>query len=152
MLLLVSPIAHAHRPVIVKSQSSREKPVLVKEPEISYAYYGELVGEPHYYRIIYSEEFILYVNILVPDFSPKAEPIVKHDMSFQVSNDKQILFTAQGNESGWERFYERYGRDHYYMGPEFEQKVSAGTYHIKIFNEKNTGKYALAIELVVRKK
>ena len=85
ILLFVSSIAHAHRPVIVKSNSSREKPVEVKKPEISYAYYGELVGEPYYYRIVYPKEFILYVNILIPDFSPKAEPIVKHDMSFQIS-------------------------------------------------------------------
>jgi monofunctional biosynthetic peptidoglycan transglycosylase len=145
ILLFVSSIAHAHRPVIVKNNSSREKPVEVKKPEISYAYYGELVGEPHYYRIVYPKEFILYVNILIPDFSPKSEPIVKHDMSFQISTDEQSLFIAEGNESEWRRFYERYGRDHYYMGPEFEQKVSAGTYHIKIFNEKNDGKYALAI-------
>jgi NADH dehydrogenase [ubiquinone] 1 alpha subcomplex assembly factor 1 len=145
ILLLVSSTAHAHRPVIVKSQSSREKPVLVKEPEISYAYYGELVGEPHYYRIVYPKEFVLYANILVPDFSPKAEPISKHDMSFQILAEGESLFMAEGNKSEWRRFYERYGRDHYYMGPEFEQKVSAGTYHIKIFNGKNVGKYALAI-------
>jgi NADH dehydrogenase [ubiquinone] 1 alpha subcomplex assembly factor 1 len=145
ILFLVSSIAHAHRPVIVKNQSSKEKPVLVKEPEISYAYYGELVGEPHYYKIVYPKEFILYVNVLVPDFSPKTEPIPKHDMSFQISADAQPLFTAEGNESEWQRFYERYGRDHYYMGPEFEQGVPAGTYLIKVFSGNNKGKYALAI-------
>jgi monofunctional biosynthetic peptidoglycan transglycosylase len=131
--------------VIVKNQSSKEKPVLVKKPEISYAYYGELVGEPHYYKIVYPKEFILYVNILVPDFSPKTEPVPKHDMSFQISVDAQSLFTAEGNESEWQRFYEKYGRDHYYMGPEFEQRVPAGTYYIKVFSSNNRGKYALAI-------
>ena len=130
ILLLVSSIAHAHRPVIVRSQSSREKPVLVKEPEISYAYYGELVGEPHYYRIEYPKEFILYVNILVPDFYPKTEPISKHDMSFQILAEGEPLFMAEGSKSEWRRFYERYGRDHYYMGPEYEQNVPAGTYYM----------------------
>jgi monofunctional biosynthetic peptidoglycan transglycosylase len=145
ILFLSSSIAHAHKPVIVKNQSAKGKPVQVKEPEISHAYYGELVGEPHYYTIVYPKEFILYVNILVPDFSPKTEPISRHDMSFQISADVKTLFTAEGSESKWRRFYERYGRDHYYMGPEFEQRVLAGTYHIKVLNRNNKGKYALAI-------
>ena len=145
VLFLSSSIAHAHKPVIVKSQSAREKPVKVKDPEISHAYYGELVGEPHYYRIVSPREFIFYVNILVPDFSPETEPISKHDMSFQVLTEEEPLFLADGSKSEWRRFYERYGRDHYYMGPEFEQRVSAGTYHIKVLNRNNKGKYALAI-------
>jgi NADH dehydrogenase [ubiquinone] 1 alpha subcomplex assembly factor 1 len=145
ILLLFSSIAHAHKPVIVKSKSSKDNPVLVKEPEISYAYYGKLVGEPHYYRIVYPKEFILYVNILVPDFSPKEELIPKHDMSFQILTEGESLFMAEGGKSEWRRFYEKYGRDHYYMGPEFEQKVPPGTYHIKVFNNSNRGKYSLAI-------
>lgn len=66
-------------------------------------------------------------------------------MSFQVLAEGESLFMADGNKSEWRRFYERYGRDHYYMGPEFEQRVSAGTYHIKVFSNSNKGKYALAI-------
>ena len=145
ILFLASSIAQAHQPVIVKSQSSKDKPVLVKKPEISHAYYGELVGEPHYYRIVSPKEFILYVNILVPDFSPKTEPIAKHDMSFQVLVEEESLFMVDGSRSEWHRFYERYGRDHYYMGPEYERNVPAGTYYIKVFNRNNAGKYALAI-------
>jgi len=145
ILLLSAATAHAHRPVIVKKQSSREKPVLVKKPEISYAYYGELAGEPHYYKIVSSKPFTLYVNILVPDLSPKTEPITKHDMSFQVLKDDASIFTAGGNDAEWKRFYEKYGRDHYYMGPEFEQKMDAETYYVKVFNKENTGRYSLAI-------
>ncbi len=145
IVFLMSSVAYAHQPVIVKNQSSREKPVMVKEPEISYAYYGELAGEPHHYRIVYPRQFTLYVNILVPDFSPKTEPITTHDMSFQILADEEILFTTVGEEPEWKRFYERYGRDHYYMGPEFERSVSAGTYHVEVFNKRNIGKYALAI-------
>ncbi|MBM3211673.1 DUF4174 domain-containing protein [Candidatus Poribacteria bacterium] len=145
ILLVSSTMAYAHRPVIIKDQSSKDNPVLVKEPEISYAYYGQLVGEAHYYKIVYPKEFVLYVNILVPDFYPKAEAIAKHDMSFQILTEEKILSMANGRESEWRRFYEPFGRDHYYMGPEFEKRVSAGTYHIKVFNSNNTGKYALAI-------
>jgi len=154
ILLLFTAMAYAHNPVIVKKDSSKEKPVLIEKPEISYAYYGELSGEPHYYKIVSSKPFTLYVNILVPDYSPKTNPILRHDMSFQVLKDANdspdpaksgtVIFTAEGMNSDWRRFYEEYGRDHYYWGPEFEQKAGAGTYYIKVYNKNNTGKYSLA--------
>jgi len=144
MLLFIAAIAHAHNPVIVKKDSSKEKPVLIEKPEISYAYYGELAGEPHYYKIVSPKPFTLYVNILVPDYSPKTDPIMRHDMSFQVLKDDTVIFTAEGMNSDWHRFYEEYGKDHYYMGPEFEQKADAGTYYVKVYNKNNDGKYSLA--------
>lgn len=145
ILFAQASIAYGHRPVVVKNQSSKENPVQVNSPEISYAYYGELDGEPHYYKIVNSKLFTLYANILVPDFFPKSEAIKKHDMSLQILNDRDSIFIAEGEKSKWKRFYEKFGRQHYYMGPEFEQKVPEGTYYIKIFNKNNSGKYALAI-------
>lgn len=137
--------ALAHNPVIVKNKSSKENPVLVKKPEISYAYYGELAGEPHYYKIEAASPFHLYVNILVPDFAPKSPPVVSHDMSFEVLRDSIELSIQEGLRAEWTRFYEKYGRDHYYMGPEFENDMKAGTYYIKVYNPNNKGRYALAI-------
>lgn len=137
--------AFGHKPVIVKTNSSKEKPVQIKKPEISYAYYGRLAGWDHYYRIESSKPFLLYVNILVPDYSPKAEPIGQHDMSFEVWKDSILLFSAEGMKSNWKRFYEKYGHDNYYLGPEFEQKVDPGTYIIRVYNSNNTGKYSLAV-------
>jgi hypothetical protein len=145
MLLLAGQLGYAHRPVIVKHDSSKENPVLVEEPEISWAYYGLLDGKSHYYKIVSSKPFTLYVNILVPDTDPEGRLIKTHDMSFQIYEDNSLLYTVDGVRSQWKRFYEKYGQDHYYMGPEFEQKVEAGEYYVRVFNSENRGKYSLAI-------
>ena len=133
-LLLLSSTVNAHRPVIVKNGNTKENPFKVKEPEISYAYYSELEGSPHYYQIMSPKDFVLYINILIPDFYPKEEPITRHDMSFQILIEDESFFIAKGNQYKWKRFYEKFGRDNYYLGPEFEQGVPAGTYIIKVFN------------------
>lgn len=146
--LLIVASSQAHRPIIVKNDSSLEKPFIVPDPNISYAFYGELNGEAHYYKIISRKPFELYVNILVPDFSPKSDPIVRHDMSFQVFKNEikpeSSIFIIDGKTTEWKRFYEKFGRDHYYMGPEFDMQMLEGTYYIKVFNSNNKGKYALA--------
>jgi hypothetical protein len=115
---LLFPVAvFAHRPVVVKEKSSRAEPVVVKEPEISWAFYGVLAGEPH-------------------------------DMSFAVfreSAGEKPLFAVEGPKAVWRRYYEKYGRDHYYMGPEYDARADHGVYYVKVFNGSNGGRYALAI-------
>jgi hypothetical protein len=145
ILLIHAAAAYGHRPVMIKNKSSKDQPVLVDEPEISWAYYGILEGEPHYYMIESSESFNLYVNILVPDFHPDGEPILRHDMSFKIFVKDKLLYTGEGLKNDWHRFYEKYGKDHYYWGPEFDQNVEAGTYEVLVYNSANIGKYALAI-------
>lgn len=145
LLLLFARSAYAHRPVIVKNRGTKEEPVVVKEPEISWAYYGLLEGEPRYYKIVSSEPFDLYVNILVPDPEPEGEPQERHDMSFQIFKGENLLYTGEGLDYEWHRFYEKYGKDHYYWGPEFDQRVEAGIYYVRIYNSNNRGKYSLAV-------
>ncbi len=143
--LFISSSILAHQPVIVKNNSSKDKPVPVKKPEISFAFYGELAGKPHYYKIDAKKPFYLYVNILVPDYFPKATAISKHDISFEILKGDTSIIVVDGNSFEWKRFYEPYGKDHYYMGPEFARSVDSGIYYIKIFNKDNVGKYSLAI-------
>jgi hypothetical protein len=145
IFLIYAAAAYAHRPVIVKNKSSKDNPVLVDEPEISWAYYGVLEGEPHYYKIDSSQPFNLYVNILVPDFHPDGEPVLRHDMSFKIFSEDTLFYEGEGLNNEWHRFYEEYGKDHYYWGPEFDQNVEAGTYSVVVYNSTNSGKYALAI-------
>jgi len=145
VLLSTAIVCQAHRPVIIKNESSRENPVLVEEPEISRAFYGALEGEPHFYKIVSDKPFTLYVNILVPDLDPEGVSVPVHDMSFTVLNADTPLFTVDGSSYQWRRFYEKYGRDHYYMGPEFDKKVEAGTYYVSVYNMNNSGRYSLAI-------
>ena len=140
--------AFAHRPVIVKSRSLKSAPVEISEPEISWAFYGSMEGEPHYYKIVSPVPFELYVNILVPDLDPDGAPIAAHDMSFEVyrgGEEAAPMFTALGSASVWSRYYEKYGRDHYYMGPECDTKAGEGIYWVRVFNGTNRGRYALAI-------
>jgi hypothetical protein len=137
--------AHAHRPVVVKNKGSKENPVLVEKPEISWAFYGKLQGQPHYFRIFSPVPFNLYINILVPDYNPEGDLVPMHDMSFDLLKEDALLFSAHGLESSWRRFYEEYGKDHYYWGPEFDKDVEPGTYYIRVFNSSNSGKYSLAI-------
>ena len=136
---------YAHRPVIVGDEGSKENPVVVDRPQISWAYYGSLEGEPRYFKVVAAEPFKLYVNILVPDYDPEGEPIPAHDLSFEVYEGSRLLYSVDGNRSSWERFYEPYGKDHYYMGPEYEKEVEAGEYMVRVFNSTNRGKYSLAI-------
>jgi hypothetical protein len=145
MIVLFGQAAYAHRPVIVRDDSSKKNPVIVEEPEISWAYYGELNGKSHYYKITSSEPFTLYVNILVPDTDPEGALISLHNMSLEVLKDNTLLHKAEGMDFQWRRFYEPYGKDHYYIGPEFEQQAEAGEYYVRVFNNNNRGKYSLAI-------
>ena len=56
--------AIAHQPKLIKYSPSSNKPHDVIEPEISKAYYGKLIGEPHYYKIESNIEFSFYAGIL----------------------------------------------------------------------------------------
>lgn len=136
---------YAHRPVIVGSEGSKDNPVVVDRPQISWAYYGKLEGEPRYFKIVSAEPFTLYVNILVPDYEPDGEPILSHDLSFEIFKGDKLVHRVEGLGSRWKRFYEPYGKDHYYMGPEYEKVVEAGEYMVRVFNSTNRGKYSLAI-------
>jgi len=135
----------AHQPVIVKRASSYERPVAVTKPEISFAFYGQLDGGDHFYKIDWPKPFRLYVNILVPDFAPEQPPIPRHDMSFVVIKNGRVVHATDGLQTDWKRFYEKYGRDHYYLGPEYEASVESGVYLIRVFNSTNQGRYALAV-------
>jgi hypothetical protein len=45
----------------------------------------------------------------------------------------------------WDIFFEKFAGDNYFNGPEFDRKVGAGSYLIKVYNPDNQGKYSLAI-------
>jgi len=133
---LSAPAALAHQPRII-GQATR---IIVVEPEVSKAYYGELKGEPAIYEIMVADPFHLYVNILVPDIAG-----VKKDISAEIKKDGEELAALDGAQFDWQEFYEPFGGDNYFSGPEFNQEVGAGEYIITVFSPANRGKYALAI-------
>jgi hypothetical protein len=133
----------AHQPRLeVGVNSSLSNPIVVQNPEISQAFYGNLKGQPDYYKITSNKTFELFVNILVPQ-----SPGISSDfMNAQVTDSSgKTLALLGGNNSDWMPMFEEFGGDYYLQGPTFDQNVSAGTYYIKVFNTNNAGKYSLAI-------
>lgn len=140
LLLILSPVsAFAHQPRLVDQPN-----VTVVAPEISKAYYGELTGQRQEYRISSKVPFDLYMNILVPDIKGQSR-----DFSVSVirlnSPDSKFYAKLDGMNFEWTRFWEPYGADWYWKGPEVRMKAEAGDYEILVQNSTNRGKYALAI-------
>ena len=143
ILFLSICVVNAHQPRLEMGvNSSMNKPILVQNPEISQAFYGNLNGQPDYYKITSDKPFKLYVNILVPQ-----SPGISGDfVSAQITDSSgKTIASLNGTKSEWVPMFEEFGGDYYLQGPEFTQNVSAGTYYIKVFNANNTGKYSIAI-------
>lgn len=139
---LVPALASAHQPRITESRLTQ-----VPDPEISKAYYAELSGEPDVYVITSSEAFDLYVNVLVPDIAGQKKDvsavILQKDLSAQA--DGKELTVLDGPNFTWTKFYEPFGADTYWMGPEYRTRAEAGTYEIRVWSSGNDSKYSLAI-------
>lgn len=139
VLLLVGSLlpttAFAHQPRIVK-----DNPTIVTFPEVSKAYYGTLSGKPAVYTITADKPFALYIGVLVPDILDQNK-----DVSAVILKDgKQIaLLDSTGFE--WKKFFEPFGRDTYWQGPEYKARGDAGDYEIRITSTNNNSKYSLAI-------
>ncbi|MBW3014050.1 hypothetical protein KY335_02305 [Candidatus Woesearchaeota archaeon] len=133
LLLLVTAVS-AHQPRLVDQDFTE-----IKNPEISQAFYGNLEGKEESYQINSGTPFMLYVQILVPDIEN-----IDKDVSANITLGEKT-YTLDGLEHEWTRFYEEFGGDYYYMGPEMEQAVKQGTYNIKVFSPDNQGKYVLVV-------
>ena len=127
----------AHQPRIPRSTS-----VTVEDPEVSQAFYAELSGAPYTYRITTRMPIELYVNVLVPDLENQ-----KRDVSAIITKVGEARPLAILNASSWvwQKYYEPFGRDSYLKGPEFDDRVDAGTYEIQVWSPRNDSKYVLAV-------
>jgi hypothetical protein len=140
-LIMVVSIADAHEPRIVfDNQTSPENPVKIEDPEISKAYYGILDGTPDFYDIEAHQPFRLYMNILVPDLKDS-----RTDFIAEVSSQGKTLLVLNGTDYNWTKFYEEFAGNDYLKGPEICDNLSEGLYHIKVYNQGNSGKYSLAV-------
>ena len=152
-LIFISFKAFAHQPKLIKYSPSLKNPHEVIYPEISKAYYGKLIGESHYYRIISDKDFLFYVGIL----SPKINENYNWLSLDIVDENNNILYQADGSKSNWEPWYEPYARDWYWKGPEIGGEINketgfkksflvkSGTYIIRVYNNDNIGNYSLAV-------
>lgn len=141
---------YAHQPKLIKDSPTKQNAYFVSNPEISKAFYGQLKGEPHFFKIISDKNFLFYAGILTPKTNNENIWV-----SIEVIHNDEVVFFADGKNFKWEPWYEPYARDYYWKGPEIgkdSQKefktsfpISKGTYYIKVFNENNKGHYSLAV-------
>lgn len=131
-------LAWAHQPRITESRLTE-----VPSPEISKAYYGKLTGEPDVYVIKAVQDFDLYVNVLVPDIAGQKKGVSA--VVVKNGNIAQPLAVLDGINFPWQKFYEPFGADTYWMGPEYQARAEAGTYEIRVWSSNNDSKYSLAI-------
>lgn len=135
LILVLPTITLAHQPRITTSRATS-----IPDPEISKAYYAKLVGVPDLYIINSSKPFNLYVNVLVPDIAGQ-----KKDVSALVVKDGQEIARLNGPSFEWQKFYEPFGADTYWRGPEYKASVDAGVYEIRVSSPTNDSKYSLAV-------
>lgn len=134
----------AHQPNLVYLQKGD---ITITNPELSRAFYDELKGALKDYFINSDKDFNLYINLLVPaQENPKGRYSAR---VFLLNGDiQQEIAFIDGSTVEWKEYYEEFGRDYYYQGPEFEKQVLAGKYKIEVFSADNTdnkGKYVLAV-------
>lgn len=136
---LVAGAAEAHQPRFPGPGVN-----VVSDPDVSQAWYAELLGEPAEYRVEVRDSLLLYAGVLVP-----AIPHVTQDYTVAVSAEapdgEQVVFTLDGPAGQWSDFFEPVAGDHYWRGPEKRVNVGPGTYKVIVSNPGNTGKYVLAI-------
>lgn len=142
LFLLLGPVS-AHQPRLdVGTAVTVENPIIVENPEISQAFYGQLNGKPVYYQIKSDKPFHLYINLLVPTSPGQGGEFVSAQVTDTSGN---VVMFLNGTNSTWTPYFEEFGGDYYLKGPEATLQVPAGTYNIKIFNSQNQGKYSIAI-------
>lgn len=138
LFLLVPSFALAHQPRIVT-----ETKTIITDPEISKAYYGQLNGDAHIYKISAKKPFELYINLLVPDVKNQKRNIAA--LITKNGDTAHPIVMLIGANYDWKHYWEKFGRSWYWQGPEFRKNVSAGEYEVKIWNGLNDSKYVLAI-------
>ena len=150
LLLLLLTHAYAHKPVLNKNSTyPPDAPYEIEDPEISKAIYSTLSGNPHYYRIQSDVDFDFYAGILAAKIG---ECALESKFSFEVLDSEfHRIDLADGKNFEWIPWYEEYGKQWYWNGPEIgknflsDRVYKAGTYYIKVFNDTNTGQYIMAV-------
>ncbi len=151
ILILLSMPLYAHQPKLVNESPTIDNPYKVIFPEVSKAYYSQLKGQPHFYIIESESDFLFYTSIL----SPKVGEDYTWFSIEVLDGNQNLVYKADGSKLEWTAWYEPYARDWYWKGPEIgidtgkefqgSFPINAGTYYIKVFNEKNIGHYSLAV-------
>ena len=140
LFVLAAGAAFAHQPRLVDNRPS----IIVRDPEISQAFYARLAGSPQTYSILSDAPFRLYVNLLVPAI-PGIETDYEAAILRTTGGTEELLARLDGKAYAWRPFYEPFGGDRYLLRPEYDGQVPAGAYAVVVTSLDNTGKYVLAV-------
>jgi len=150
LFLIFCTQIHAHKPVFNENSSyPPDAPYEIEDPEISKAIYSTLSGDAHFYRIESDEDFNFYAGILAAKIG---ECALEEKFSFEVLDSEfHLIYLADGENFEWTPWYEEYGKQWYWNGPEIGENFlsnevfKAGTYYIRVFNNSNSGNYIIAV-------
>lgn len=132
--------AEAHQPRLVTTA----EPVKIEDPNVSQAFYAELLGQSALYRVDLANPGQLYLGLLVPDVPRQRTDFVA---MLLVAGDgpERTLEVLDGSHHAWQGYFEPFAGDSYLRGPEAELELAAGSYLIRVSNPDNDGKYVLSI-------
>jgi len=140
--LTLAQAAEAHQPRYIQEN----RLVVINNPEVSQAFYGELRGREAYYLLEFKRAGDLYLQLLAPDL-----PEIQKDKTATVEYAPELGAKAasfaelSAPASEWKKYYEEYGGDNYFKGPELKKPAEPGYYIVKISSPENQGKYVLAV-------
>jgi hypothetical protein len=135
LILVIWPLdVLAHQPRLVEMEK-----IIITEPEVSKAYYGNLSGKPHIYTISTNSPIDLYVNILVPFIEgPEKNVTVK------IFKGEQPIGILSPKKEDWKEFFEPFGQSTYWKGPEFKVRSDGEKYKIHVQSTEKNIRYVLA--------
>lgn len=135
--LFFAASAFAYQPKLVEGND-----IIVREPEVSKAYFSQPQGKPQVYRINAKAPFDLYVNLLVPDMADQQKDLT---VVITKTGHAEPVATLEGSQFAWKQSFESRSRNSYWRGPEYQAKAEAGDYEIRVSSPRNDTKYVLVI-------
>ena len=118
--------------------------IQVSNPETSQSFYDQLSSKPRDYFITTTQNFNLYLNLMVPE---AVNSTGRYSLTlYSVNNGTaQQIGTLNGDTFNWQEYYDSFTRDYYYKGPELNQTLAPGQYKIEVSSKNNQGKYVLVV-------
>lgn len=139
LFFAISSSVFAHQPrFTMLNYPDINNPIQIENPEVSQVFYGTLKGQSEYYKFSLENESSMLLGILAPineENFASVELIDENNMSVEMLKE---------DEYG-EVYFEEFGGDFYIKGPEIKKIMPPGDYTARVFNETNSGKYALVI-------
>lgn len=72
-------------------------------------------------------------------------PVKKKDVSAVILKDGKQLALLDSTNFQWTTFFEEFGRDTYWQGPEYKAQADAGSYEMSVTSANNDSNYSLAV-------